>query len=72
LEVRVAKCGVRDCIGKVIGGFQRLEDVGHFNDPTATILGMKRFWCEHHKGNLTQNLGRGRFLSEEELKEERT
>lgn len=62
------KCGVRGCTEKVVGGFQHVIDAGHLGDPSATLLGAKRFWCASHEQSLKQNLGKGRFLSKAQLK----
>jgi hypothetical protein len=64
----MAKCGMRDCTEKVIGGFQSTIAAGTFENPEATIPGMQTFWCKTHESGLKQGLGRGRHLSGEELK----
>lgn len=64
----MVKCAMVGCTGQVIGGFQKVIAAGTTDDPTATLDGLKRAWCAAHEQALRQGLGRGRFLTREELK----
>jgi len=65
----MAKCSLVGCTNKVIGGFQKTIDAGNFENPAATIPGMKTLWCRDHEDILNIGLGRGRYLIARELKE---
>jgi hypothetical protein len=65
----MAKCGVVDCTEGVIGGFERSINAGNFENPTATIPGMRTLWCEDHESALNKGLGQGRYLSAEDLRD---
>lgn len=64
----MVKCSVVGCDAPVVGGFQEVIDASSFDDPGATLDGMKRAWCAEHERSLKRNLPRGRFLTRAELK----
>jgi hypothetical protein len=51
-ETTVAKCGLVGCTEKVVGGFREVIDVGDFQNPTATIPGLRTLWCGSHESLL--------------------
>ena len=63
------KCAFRDCANKVIGGFHNTIDAGNFQDPTATLPGMRVLWCKEHESSLNQGLGAGRYFTPLEMKQ---
>lgn len=65
----MVKCWIVGCTGKVVGGFQHILDAATTDDPKATLPGMKRAWCKDHEQEAKKGLGRGRFLTQEELKD---
>jgi hypothetical protein len=52
----MAKCEVRDCTGKVIGGYQHVIPCGTPFDPDAATLDVRSFWCQHHKRSAIRSL----------------
>lgn len=65
----MTKCSLSGCENPVIGGFKEIIDAGNFDNPHATIEGMKTLWCKEHKNWLSDDLygKRGKFLSVIEL-----
>ncbi len=45
------KCAVVGCTRKIIGGFRESIDVSHLQG-SATIRGLRTFWCEEHEQTL--------------------
>jgi len=48
----MAKCGVIGCSEKAVGGFQEMIEAGDMMNPSATLPGLRTFWCEYHKESL--------------------
>jgi hypothetical protein len=67
----IAKCFIHGCTGRVVGGFQRILDAATIDDPNATLPGLKKAWCREHEQEGREGLGRGRFLTQAELKGEK-
>ena len=61
------KCMYEGCTEKVVGGYEDILDAGDHENPHATLPGMKTAWCKTNEQKAKQSLGRGRFLSQEEL-----
>lgn len=61
----MAKCAVVGCNEKAVGGFMEIIDAGTLQDPTATIPGLRTFWCESDEELLRPTVSgkRGVWLS---------
>jgi hypothetical protein len=70
IEMRVhMKCSMVGCTEKATGGFQRLDNVGHMQAPSAEIQGLRTSWCEDHKTSLRPSTfgKRGYYLTASQL-----
>jgi hypothetical protein len=63
----MAKCGLVDCDKKAVGGFVKSIPAGNFENPNATIPGMRTVWCKEHESMLNSGLYGGRYLKSTEL-----
>jgi hypothetical protein len=68
----MAKCSMVSCPEPPVGGFQQVLDAGHMEDPGATILGSKTFWCRDHESALrpTTSTKRGYYLKADRIPKE--
>jgi hypothetical protein len=65
----MAICSVIGCTQWASGGFREVLSPGSFENPHAEILGIPTFWCDEHKESLSQGLGQGDYLSEDDVRE---
>jgi hypothetical protein len=64
----MAKCGVRDCGGKVVGGFEH-HIYATAPDIEPTIIDrVKTLWCSVHKSPLEDTIQHpGRYLTQKDV-----
>lgn len=67
-ENPMVKCSIVGCAGIVSGGFQEVIQAGSFENPFATLPGLRTLWCDEHQPMLSQGLGDGDYLSEDDVR----
>jgi len=65
----MAKCSVVGCEQKVVGGFKELISASSYENPSATIEGMRTLWCQEDEFMLRPTVAgkRGKFLTASQL-----
>lgn len=65
----MAKCSMVGCDHKPVGVVEEIIDAGNFDNPEATIPGLRMAWCDEHEASLAPHaLGkRHRKLTKQEL-----
>ena len=61
-------CSYRGCPGIVTGGFQRMLPAGSWDEPFATIKGLRTLWCDTHQSVLDQGLADGDYLTPDDVR----
>jgi len=67
----MAKCALVGCDNKPVGGVERIIDAGNFDNPNATLPGLKTAWCAEHESWLAPEAlaRRHRKLTKRELED---
>lgn len=65
----MAKCSVVGCEQKAVGGFKELISASSYDDPSASIEGMRTLWCKEDEALLRPTIAgkRGKFLTASQL-----